>query len=137
MVEKVVSAFTPRLIGYAILESFRKLNPFQLWRNPVMFITEIGAIVTNIESFLHFNELHVFTLHVAIWLWFTVLFANFAESIAESRNIAQAKALKVARVETVANKLDRDGNITKINAKNLHKGDIVVVRTGEHIPADG
>ena len=92
MVQKVKTPFTAPLIMKAIVQSFAKLNPFELWRNPVMFITEIGALITTYEAFVVKSELQGFTIHVSVWLWVTVLFANFAEAIAESRNQAQADA---------------------------------------------
>jgi len=137
MTAKTISAFTPRLLCLAVLHSFKKLNPFELWRNPVIFITEIGALITTSEAFLYHDALHLFTFHVSIWLWFTVLFANFAEAIAESRNRAQAAALKAARVETTANRVKSDGSLEKIHARELKKGDIVWVRKNETIPGDG
>lgn len=137
MIQKGVSVFNPRIIFSAILQSFKKLSPVELWRNPVMLITELGAVVTTCEAFFHYNALHAFTLHVAVWLWFTVLFANFAEAIAESRNKAQADSLKTARVESMANLIEKNGQVTKMNAKELKKGDLVLVRTGEIIPRDG
>ncbi|MFS8564452.1 MAG: HAD-IC family P-type ATPase [Rhabdochlamydiaceae bacterium] len=133
----VTTSFTPSMFFSALLEAFIKLNPIKLWHNPVMFITEIGALMTTVEAFFRFNQLHAFTLHVSIWLWITVLLGNFAEAIAEKRNKSQADALKAAKVEAIGNKLDAQGNIQVMNAKDLLKGDIVIVRTGEIIPGDG
>jgi K+-transporting ATPase ATPase B chain len=137
MRKKTTLVFTPRIILSALLDACIKLNPFKLWQNPVMFITEIGALLTTWEAFFRFNQLHTFTLHVSIWLWITVLFGNFSEAIAEKRSKAQADALKAAKVDTMANKLDKKGHIHTINAKELLKGDIVIVREGEIIPGDG
>ncbi len=137
MMKKTASLFTPKLFLLALLQSFQKLNPISLWRNPVMFITEIGAIITTCEVFFHHNPFHHFTINISIWLWFTVLFANFAETIAESRNKAQAESLRHARVESMANLIDESGKVTQINAKELKKGSVVLVKEGEVIPGDG
>ena len=124
----------------AILDSFKKLHPRTQWRNPVMFIVYVGAMLTtwfmakgiaggNIRSVF-------FTLQIAIWLWFTVLFANFAEAVAEGRGKAQANALRNARSQTKAKKIVGDG--TKlVDAAELRKGDIVLVAAGDFIPSDG
>ena len=135
--KKIKHSFTPKLILSAFLEAALKLNPFKLWHNPVMFITEIGALMTTWEALFRFSQFHTFSLHVSIWLWITVFFGNFAEAIAEQKNKSQAEALKAARVETMANKLDKNGKIHIINAKELRKGDIVIVHAGEIIPGDG
>ena len=125
------------MIISALVEAFIKLNPFKLWKNPVMFITEIGALITTWEAFWHLSPFESFTIHVSFWLWITVFFGNFAEAIAEKRNKAQADSLKASKVDTMANKLDKQGKIHVINAKELRKGDIVIVSAGEIIPGDG
>lgn len=137
MIKKTNLAFTPRLIFSALWQALLKFNPVILWHNPVMFITEIGAIMTTYEAVFHLAHLYSFTIHVSIWLWITVFFGNFAEAIAEQRNKSQAEALKASRVDTMANKLDKQGKVYLINAKELHKGDIVAVGKGEIIPGDG
>ncbi|MBI5274694.1 MAG: potassium-transporting ATPase subunit KdpB [Chlamydiales bacterium] len=134
---KTQLSFTSNMFAVAAIHALKKLNPFFLWRNPVMFITEIGAAITTFEAIFMYETLHPFTLHVSLWLWVTVLFANFAEAIAESRNKAQADALKSIRVQTIASKMLEDGTITQIDAKLLRKGDVVFVRAGELIPGDG
>src|SRR5690348_11628441 len=95
----------------AIVESFKKLNPVHMVRNPVMFVTEVGALVTTIE--LLFARAHheslAFVLQITVWLWFTVLFANFAEAMAEGRGKAQADALRRSRTRTLANRIRGDG----------------------------
>lgn len=137
MRRKLKLSFTTHMFFSALFHAFKKLNPLELWKNPVMFITEIGAFVTLMEALFRGNDLHLFVLHISVWLWFTVLFANFAEAMAESRNKAQADTLKAVRVQSVANRVNRDGTITKINAKELKKDDIVLVKAGEIIPGDG
>ncbi|MDD5382617.1 MAG: potassium-transporting ATPase subunit KdpB, partial [Candidatus Margulisbacteria bacterium] len=119
------------LIFRAVVDSFRKLNPREEMRNPVMFLTYIGAIVTTLYS-LH----SAFNLVISVWLWFTVLFANFAEALAEGRGKAQADALKRTRSELQA-RLLKDGKETIILASKLRKGDIVVCEASDTIPCDG
>ncbi|ACD82094.1 potassium-transporting ATPase subunit KdpB [Candidatus Methylacidiphilum infernorum] len=123
------------LILEAIKDAFFKLNPLSLWKNPVIFVTEIGALVTTIEI-PRSSEPLLFTSQICLWLWFTVLFANFAEAIAESRGKAQAESLKKSRTITVAKKLV-NGKEEMVNAQELKKGDIVVCVAGDTIPSDG
>src|SRR6516165_740798 len=137
MAAKTHSIFDPVIIGPAIGDSFRKLNPLTLARNPVMFVTEVGAIITTVLMFLGHGGHFGFQLQIALWLWFTVLFANFAEAMAEGRGKAQAKALRATRTETFANRLKPDGTTEKIAANLLRKGDQVIVSAGELIPGDG
>jgi K+-transporting ATPase ATPase B chain len=134
------SLFDRELIVPALVASVRKLNPIYLLKNPVMFVTEIGAIVTTGE--LLFARAHGepvgFVLQVALWLWFTVLFANFAESMAEGRGKAQADALRKSRTRASARKLDPgSGNEEVAPAESLRKGDLFVCEANELIPADG
>src|SRR5215471_19321114 len=98
------SLFDPEIVVPAIGESFKKLNPTHMVKNPVMFVTEVGALVTTIEMFFAHahNEPFGFVLQIALWLWFTVLFANFAEAMAEGRGKAQADALRKSRTKTIA-----------------------------------
>jgi K+-transporting ATPase ATPase B chain len=127
------------ILSGAALDSLKKLNPVSLLKNPVIFVTEVGAVVTTLAVFFRGpNESFAFVLQVALWLWFTVLFANFAEAMAEGRGKAQAKALRKTRTMTWANRLrPQDGSTLKVRADELVKGDIVVVAAGEVIPADG
>lgn len=132
--------FDPSIVKPALVESFKKLNPVHLWKNPVMFVTEIGAVVTTLE--LIFNRSGgslAFVLQIAIWLWFTVLFANFAEAMAEGRGKAQADALRKSRTRTSARKLDpTNRNIEHaVEAESLRKGDLFVCEANDVIPADG
>jgi K+-transporting ATPase ATPase B chain len=132
------SLFDRQIIVQAVLDSFKKLNPRSLLRNPVIFVTEVGAAITTIGLFLRSGDEPVgFVLQVTVWLWFTVLFANFAEAMAEGRGKAQAKALRKTRTHTMANRLKTDGSIEKIEAQRLQKGDLFMVSAGEIIPADG
>ena len=133
MEDKKNKLFEPAIVRQAILNSFAKLNPAELYKNPVMFIVEIGAVITSVVLFSHYSS---FNLQIAIWLWFTVLFANFAEAVAEGRGKAQAETLRKARKTTSARKLT--GTLeTVINADDLKKGDIVVCEAGDIIPNDG
>ncbi len=132
------SLFDRGIITQATFEAFKKLSPRSMLRNPVMFVTEVGAAITTLGIFLRSgNEPMGFVIQVALWLWFTVLFANFAEAMAEGRGKAQAKALRKTRTQTMANLLPSDGSLEKIPAEQLRKGDIVLVSAGEIIPADG
>jgi K+-transporting ATPase ATPase B chain len=133
------SLFDPEIMIPAIGESFVKLNPVHMVKNPVMFVTEVGAAVTTVEVFfahVH-NEPFGFVLQIALWLWFTVLFANFAEAMAEGRGKAQADALRKSRTKSVANKLRGDGTTEVVPAESLRKGDLFIVNANELIPADG
>jgi K+-transporting ATPase ATPase B chain len=137
MAAKAHSIFDPTIIVPAIGDSFKKLNPLTLARNPVMFVTEIGALITTVLLLTGRGSNFGFQLQIALWLWFTVLFANFAEAMAEGRGKAQAKALRATRTETFGNRLKSDGTIEKIASNLLRKGDVVVVSAGELIPGDG
>lgn len=131
------SSFSKQLLLNAFFQSLKKLNPMALLHNPVIFITEIGALITTIEWIFFSTEHPAFYFQVSIWLWLTVLFANFAESVAEVRNQAQAESLRRGRVETTANLQQKDGSYRTIGWKELKKGDIVQVIAGEIIPGDG
>jgi potassium-transporting ATPase ATP-binding subunit len=122
----------------ALKQSFVKLNPAVLVKNPVIFIVGIGALMTTIVVFRDIMGSHfsIFNFQITIWLWFTVLFANFAEAVAEGRGKAQADSLRKNRTQTKANKLSR-GKIESVLATDLRKGDIVVCSAGDIIPADG
>src|SRR5580698_8774429 len=116
----------------AIGDSFRKLHPRLMVKNPVMFVVEVGAVLTTIELIIdtaRHTGLFSFGLQITLWLWFTVLFANFAEAMAEGRG--------KARAETQANKLRSDGTTEVCASSKLRTGDVVVVVAGEFIPGDG
>ncbi|HEX4793127.1 MAG TPA: potassium-transporting ATPase subunit KdpB [Humisphaera sp.] len=133
------SLFDPEITLPAIFESFKKLNPAHMVRNPVMFVTEVGAAVTTVELFFAHahGEPFAFVLQIALWLWFTVIFANFAEAMAEGRGKAQADALRKSRTKSLANKLLPGGSTETVPAETLRKGDTFVVSANELIPADG
>ena len=127
------SIFDPALLRAAALDSFRKLDPRVQLRNPVMFVVFLGAIAT---TFSTLRDASFFNVQITLWLWFTVLFANFAEAIAEGRGKAQAASLRKMRTTTTARRL-RDGREEKVAAGELHKGDLVVCENGDVIPSDG
>ena len=137
---RTLSIWDPGIVRQAMLDSFRKLDPRVQFKNPVMFIVEVGSLLTTlvfVEELLSGTGSPLFTGQVAFWLWFTVLFANFAEAMAEGRGKAQADTLRKTRTETVANRLTPDGRIDNVSASSLRKGDIVMVHAGEFIPGDG
>jgi potassium-transporting ATPase ATP-binding subunit len=137
MAAKTHSIFDPAIVVPAIGESFKKLNPITLAKNPVMFVTEVGAAITTVLLITGRGAEFGFQFQIALWLWFTVLFANFAEAMAEGRGKAQARALRATRTQTYANRLTSNGTVEKIAAEQLRKEDIVVVSAGELIPGDG
>ena len=127
------------ILSEAIGNAFKKLDPRIQWKNPVMFIVFLGAIlvaVLAIRAFIAGNTQEGwFNLHIDIWLWFTVLFANFAEAVAEGRGKAQAESLRKARKS--AKKFKTDGTIEVVGAETIRKGDVVLIETGDIIPNDG
>jgi K+-transporting ATPase ATPase B chain len=129
-----------KLLGVAIVDSFRKLDPRVLYKNPVMFVVEVGAVLTTIEwayDVLHHVSGTGFGLQITLWLWFTVLFANFAEATAEGRGKAQAETLRKAKAETTAHRLKKDGATEDVPSSVLRAGDVVVITAGDFIPGDG
>jgi K+-transporting ATPase ATPase B chain len=138
MAAKTHSLFDRRIIGPAVIDSVRKLNPVFLLKNPVIFVTEAGAVLSTLGLvFRGAGEAPGFAFQIALWLWFTVLFANFAEAMAEGRGKAQAHELRKARTQTQASLLQADGSVRRVAADRLRKGDFVVVSAREVIPADG
>jgi len=129
-----------KIVQRAVWDSVLKLNPQNMMGNPVMFVVEVGSVLTTVllvrDVMRHQGEFG-FNLQITLWLWFTVLFANFAEAMAEGRGKAQADALRKARSETVANRVLPDGKIEKIASSKLRSGDLVSVSAGEFIPGDG
>ncbi len=124
----------------AFIESFKKLDPRLMVKNPVMFVVEVGSVVSTVftaAELFRGQPDWTFSFAVAVWLWFTVLFANFAEALAEGRGKAQADTLRKMKTDTVANVRHTDGHIEQVPAAKLRKGDIVVVVAGEIIPGDG
>jgi K+-transporting ATPase ATPase B chain len=138
--DKSKSLADTRILKTAIVESFRKLNPRTMVKNPVMFVVEVGAVLTSIQlvrvALQHAGGLS-FGLQITLWLWFTVLFANFAEAMAEGRGKAQAETLRKARAETEARRLRPDGSTEVVPSSKLRAGDQVLVAAGEFIPGDG
>jgi K+-transporting ATPase ATPase B chain len=141
---KETTIFKPELLRQALLDSLKKLNPLSIWRNPVMFLVEIGSIITTVSFFagLFFKsgEPSWFTGAVSLWLWLTVIFSTFAESLAEGRGKARAESLRKTRTEVMAKKLVDPGSKEKyefVSSANLHKGDYVLLEAGEMIPGDG
>ncbi|MEO5914412.1 MAG: potassium-transporting ATPase subunit KdpB [Luteolibacter sp.] len=129
------SLFDKSIIAPAVGDSFRKLDPRLMIKNPVMFVTLIGAVLTTVAIFTSHDD-RGFVIQLAIWLWFTVLFANFAEAVAEGRGKAQADSLRKARKDTMGRRL-KNGKEEIVAAPMLEKGDLVVCETGDVIPADG
>ncbi len=137
MSTKARNLFDHEIVIPAIFDSLRKLNPVHMWKNPVMFVTEVGAAVTTLDlCFARHSEL-AFVLQISIWLWFTVIFANFAEAMAEGRGKAQAETLRKSRTKTSARKLNAGGSTTLVAAESLRKGDVFLVAADELIAADG
>lgn len=143
MTRKTLTLFDPALARPALVDAFRKLDPRIQWRNPVMFVVYIGSAFT---TALAAAQPGLFTIGVAVWLWFTVLFANFAEALAEGRSKAQAASLRGLKRKTWAKKLEGEylrgepRSAMKwhpIEADSLRKGDIVLIEAGDTIPADG
>jgi K+-transporting ATPase ATPase B chain len=135
------SIFSREIVMSAIRASFPKLDPRLQIRNPVMFIVEIGSVITTgifVKQVVQGDTDGLwFVGTIAVWLWLTVLFANFAEAIAESRGKAQASALRATRTTTLAHRRRSDGSLEEVAAPDLQKGDVVVCEAGQVIPADG
>jgi K+-transporting ATPase ATPase B chain len=139
MVSRSRSLFDRTILVPAIVDSFKKLDPRVQVRNPVMFIVEVGALVTliyAIHDLIIGNGQFNFDIAISLWLWFTVVFANFAEAVAEGRGKAQAEFLRRTKTDTMANRVV-GATVEQISASALHKGDRVRVIAGEVIPADG
>lgn len=134
------SLWDGKIVRQALLDAFKKLNPRTMMRNPVMFVVEIGSVITTL---LLFRDLKThqsafnFDLQITLWLWFTVGFANFAEAMAEGRGKAQADTLRRAKSETTAHRLLPNGESEDVPSAKLRAGDVVVVIAGELIPGDG
>ena len=144
MTRKQRALFEPALMRTALIDAVKKLDPRVQWRNPVMFVVYLGSILTSVIwlAVLSGNAegSAAFTGSIAMWLWFTVLFANFAEALAEGRSKAQAESLRGTKKTSWAKKLatpKHDGTTEKVSAESLRKGDIVLVEAGDTIPCDG
>ncbi|MCA1842792.1 MAG: potassium-transporting ATPase subunit KdpB, partial [Actinobacteria bacterium] len=135
------SMFDPAILRRAVGDSFVKLNPRVMARNPVMFVVEVGSVLTTLLFFRDLGRAtaaqNTFVGLVSAWLWFTVLFANFAEAVAEGRGKAQADTLRKTRSETVASVLQGDGSVRETPSSQLQLGDCCVVEAGQIIPGDG
>jgi K+-transporting ATPase ATPase B chain len=135
----VHSLFDASIAARAALDAFLKLNPVKMMRNPVMFVVEVGSVLTTVLLFTgeaHASGHYAFDLQVTLWLWFTVLFANFAEAMAEGRGKAQADSLRKAKAETMAHRVT-DTGIEEVSSAMLFSGNLVKVSAGEIIPGDG
>jgi K+-transporting ATPase ATPase B chain len=132
--------FDPELVGRALKESFVKLNPVTLQKNPVIFVVEVGAALTAVflirDTLIGAPGLG-FGLQIDLWLWFTVLFANFAEAMAEARGKAQADTLRKTRSESIAKRFLAKGEMESVPASKLRAGDVVLCEVGDIIPGDG
>ncbi|HQR19710.1 MAG TPA: potassium-transporting ATPase subunit KdpB [Burkholderiaceae bacterium] len=135
--EHRIRTLDPALMSRAAIDSFKRLTPMAQWRNPVMFVTWLGALLTTILAVAGRDG---FALAISLWLWFTVLFANFAEALAEGRGKAQAASLRGAKQDTPAVRLESerpDSARTTVNSSTLRKGDIVLIEAGQVVPGDG
>src|SRR6266700_3188877 len=144
MSAKARPLFDLPIVWQATIDSFKKLTPRRQVRNPVMFVVYVGSVLTSllwVQALAGRGEASSgFILAVSVWLWFTVLFANFAEAMAEGRGKAQAASLRKARRDIQAKKLTsprRDAGFTNVSAASLRKGDVVLVEAGDFIPVDG
>ena len=134
--KKSKSLWDAKIIRRALGDAVVKLDPRTMMKNPVMFVVEVGAVVTTVLLFRG-KQSFAFNLQITLWLWFTVLFANFAEAMAEGRGKAQADTLRKARSETEARRLLADGTTETVPSANLRSGDVVMVSANELVPGDG
>jgi K+-transporting ATPase ATPase B chain len=134
------SLWNTEILGHALLDSVRKLDPRGMVKNPVMFVVEVGSVLTTallIDNTIHHRGDFGFNLQITLWLWFTVLFANFAEAMAEGRGKAQADTLRKAKGETIAQRYTADGGFEEIASGLLRAGDVIYVPAGKYIAGDG
>jgi K+-transporting ATPase ATPase B chain len=136
---KTKSIWDLKIVRRATIDSLLKLDPRNMMKNPVMFVVEVGSLATTLLLLREGRHQGAFgfNLQITLWLWFTVLFANFAEAMAEGRGKAQADALRKTRAETIANRLLPDGRVEQVPSSRLCAGDIVKVVAGEFVPSDG
>ena len=144
MSANTMGLFDKALVGPAIVDSFKKLSPVTQWRNPVMFVVYVGSILTTLlwvqALFGHGEAPAMFIFAITIWLWFTLLFANFAEALAEGRSKAQAASLRGVKTSVAAKKLSapkRNATVSLVPASEMRKGDHYLVEANEIVPADG
>ena len=139
MIEKQ-SLWNRHILSQALVDALRKLDPRLMVRNPVMFVVEVGSLLTSallLDNLLHHRDSFGFNLQITLWLWFTVFFANFAEAVAEGRGKAQADTLRKAKGETVARRYTATGDLEDVSSSLLRAGDILYVEAGSYIPGDG
>ncbi|MGA2695181.1 MAG: potassium-transporting ATPase subunit KdpB [Terriglobales bacterium] len=134
--EKQPSLWNGKIISRALVDSLVKLNPRTMMKNPVMFVVEVGSVLTTLLLFRAKADFS-FNLQITLWLWFTVLFANFAEAMAEGRGKAQADTLRKTKSETIAYKLSPNGQTESVPSSTLRVGDVVLVSASDFIPGDG
>ena len=134
--KKSKNLWDAKIIRRALVDAVVKLDPRTMMKNPVMFVVEVGSVVTTVLLFRG-KQSFAFNLHITLWLWFTVLFANFAEAMAEGRGKAQADTLRKARSETVAKRLLANGTIETVPSAKLRSGEVVMVAASELVPGDG
>ena len=138
--KKAISIWDKNIITQALIDAIRKLSPRKMLKNPVMLVVEVGAAFLTLRMMANMftpSTVTGFELQITLWLWFTVLFANFAEAMAEGRGKAQADTLRKSKTETNANLLRKDGSTEAVAATRLRIGDVVYVAAGEFIPGDG
>ena len=136
MAKKTKAVWEWKIVRRAIWDAILKLNPRKMMGNPVMFVVEVGSVITTILLFRG-GTAFGFNLQITLWLWFTVMFANFAEAMAEGRGKAQADTLRKARSETIAHKIVEGGKVEQVPSSKLRAGDLVVVSAGDFVPSDG
>src|SRR5208337_4206894 len=134
------SLWNTEIMGQALIDSVRKLDPRGMVKNPVMFVVEVGSVLTSallIDNTVHHRPGFGFNLQITLWLWFTVLFANFAEAMAEGRGKAQADTLRKAKGETIAKRYIADGTLEEVASALLRKDDVIYVAANHYIAGDG
>src|SRR5215813_11338658 len=132
--------FDPEILRRASRDAVLKLNPITLMKNPVIFVVEVGAalvLLFLVRDIVAGSGAIGFELQIDLWLWFTVLFATFAEAMAEARGKAQAESLRKTKTETTANRVTESGRVEQISSSKLRAGDVVICSAGEIIPGDG
>lgn len=140
--KNAISIWDRKIIKHALLDSITKLDPRKMLKNPVMFVVEVGAVFLSLKLLLNIlippgQGSLGFEIQITLWLWFTVLFANFAEAMAEGRGKAQADTLRKSKTETNAKLIKKDGTTEIVAATQLRVGDVVYVEAGDFIPGDG
>src|ERR1700743_2988738 len=137
---KSKSLWDGKIVRRALADSVIKLSPRVMMRNPVMFVVEVGSAITTVlllkGVFVH-QAGFSFNLQITLWLWFTVLFANFAEAMAEGRGKAQADTLRKAKGETIARRYKQDGSFEEVSSSLLRADDLIFVEAGQYIAGDG